>query len=331
VSRYRDQVAAALRAVAIRGDSRYAWLGRPSRPLPAPLYAILDASERRRYLERCLREELYASFYRHGRPVPARWGESQPMSADPWLVSAMSRSNSGRFCWETGWTVERVEDGEVVVLSSRLRARVPAGDCRALAGAVGPGAAVSVRVPTEFPAMAPGFYTVVGEAPVEHPRPRGDVRVYWNVRREGATLLVRALTSRLNAAGEPFRLKVADHASRLARCDAAVLYLSADAFPALRNTLRHVAAEVEARLQPHVPAFTLELAPGVGLSENDPEAESFGSRRCALLAEGIVRAHEQGIVRDSARVDAVAARFVEAGVLIDAPYLDPSLAGRHVL
>jgi HopA1 effector protein family len=88
---------------------------------------------------------------------------------------------------------------------------------------------------------------------------------------------------------------------------------------------------VEARLQPHVPAFTLELAPGVGLSENDPEAESFGSRRCALLAEGIVRAHEQGIVRDSARVDAVAARFVEAGVLIDAPYLDPSLAGRHVL
>jgi hypothetical protein len=179
--------------------------------------------------------------------------------------------------------------------------------------------------------MAPGFYTVVGEALVENPRPRGDVRVYWNVGREGAPLLVRALTSRLNAAGEPFRLKVADHTARLARCDAAVLYLPGDAFPALRDMLRQVAAELESCLQPQVPAFTLQLAPGVGLSENDPRGESFGSRRCALLADGIVRAHEQGIVRDSDRLEVVAERFAEDGVLIDAPYLDPSLAGRHVL
>ena len=35
VSRYREQVAAALEAVTIRGPTRYAWLGRASRPLPA--------------------------------------------------------------------------------------------------------------------------------------------------------------------------------------------------------------------------------------------------------------------------------------------------------
>lgn len=328
MSRYRDQVGAAVRAVAIRDDGRYAWLGRPSRPLAAPLYAVLGASERRAYLLHCLREELYASFYRHGRPVPARWGESQPVSPDPWLVSAMSRSNRGRSGWESGWTVARIEDGEVVVRSARLRARVPAGDCRARDGAVRPGAAVSVRVPTELPAASPGFYTVVGEAPVPHPRPRGDVRVYWNVGREGAPRLVGALTSRLNDAGEPFRLKVADHPARLDRCDAAVLYVSGDAFAAFRDALRDVAAELQAWLQPQVPAFTRELAPGVGLSENNPDAESFGSRRCALLAEGLVRAHEQGIAD---RVEAVAARFAEAGVPIDRPYLDPSLDGRHVL
>ena len=77
--------------------------------------------------------------------------------------------------------------------------------------------------------------------------------------------------------------------------------------------------------------FQRQLAPGVGLAENDPRGESFGSRRCALLADGIIRAHEQGTVRDSDRVEAVAERFAEDGVLIDAPYLDPSLAGRHVL
>lgn len=331
MSRYRDQVAAAVRAVKIRGDGRYVWLGQLSRPVDAAVSAVLHARQRRGHLLHCLREELYASFYCHGRPVPARWGRFEPVSADPWLVSAMSQSNSGGFAWEGGWTVDRVEDGEVVVLSSRLRARVPAGDCRGLAGGVAPGAAVSVRMPTELPAMSPGFYTVIGEAPVRRPRLRSDVRVYWNVGRDGAPLLVGALTSRLNAAGEPFRLKVADHPARLERCDAAVLYLSGDAFPALRDTLRQVAAELESRLQPDVPAFTLELAPGVGLAENGPEDESFGSRRCALLAEGIVRAHEQHIVRDADRVDVVAARFAEDGVLIDAPYLDPSLAGRHVL
>jgi hypothetical protein len=324
MSRYREQIAAALRAVTIRGDTRYAWLGRTSRPLPAAVLDALDASERRDYLVRSLGEELYASFYRHGRPVQARWGEPHPIAADPRLAGAMSEANTGGFGWESGWTAERVDDGEVVVVSSRLRARVPLGDCR---GRMVPGAAVSVRVPTELPALSPGFFTVIGEATAEHTRARGDVRVYWNVGRAGAAPLVRALTSTLNVAGRPFRLKVADHPSGLERCDAAVLYLLADDFLELRATLREVAGEVRSGLGPQIPAFTLELAPGVGLAENAAAAESFGMRRCALLADAIVRAHEHGI----APLDAVAARFAEDGVLLDAPYLEPSLDGRHVL
>jgi hypothetical protein len=331
VSRYREQIAAALRAVTVRGDTRYRWLGRTSRPLPARLRDALDASERRDYLVRCLGEELYASFYCLGRPVEARWGEPQPISADPWLVGAMSRANSGGFGWETGWTAERVDGGEVVVTSALLRARVPSGECRALAGSVAPGAAVSVRVPTEQPALAPGFFTVIGEVTAERTPVRGDVRVYWNVGREGAAPLVRALTSRLNAGGRPFRLKVVDHPSGFGRCDAAVLYLFADVFVDVRESLREVASEMRSGLRPEVPAFTLQLAPGVGLSENDPAAESFGVRRCALLAEGIVRAHERGLAPGDAQLEAVAARFAEDGVLVDAPYLEPSLAGRHVL
>ena len=70
--------------------------------------------------------------------------------------------------------------------------------------------------------------------------------------------------------------------------------------------------------------------PGVGLAE-DPDGESFGVRRCALLADGVVRAHEQRLVTTDERVDAVAARFAEDGVAIDAPYLEPALKGRHVL
>jgi hypothetical protein len=331
MSRYHDQVAAAVGAVTIRGPTRYAWLGRASRPIPASLEAALDESERRGYLVSCLREELYWSFYCRGRPVPARWGEPEPVSPEPWLATALSDANTGRGSWEPGWRVQRVVGEEVVVAASRLRARVAASDCRAPAGAVHAGAAVSVRLPRELPALSPGFYTVVSDAVLDPAASRSIVRVYWNVGRTGAPALVRGLTSRLNAEGAPFRLKVADHPFRLDRCDAAVLYLPGAVFRTLEAMLREVAATMTARLRPATPAFTLEFAPGVGLAEGDNGGESFGVRRCALLADGIMRAHEYGIVETAAQVATVAARFAEDGVRLEAPYREPPLAGPHVL
>lgn len=330
MSRYRGQVAAALRAVTIRGDTAYGWLGRKSRPLPASLRAVLDVPERRSYLVGSLREELYWSFYCQGRPVAARWGEPEPVAADPWLATALSEANTGRGSWEPGWKVERLQGDEAVVATPRLRARLPTSDCTTLAGAVRPGAAVSVRVPKELPALSPGFYTAVGEAVVEHLPSEAIVRVYWNVTRAVAPTLVRALTSTLDAEQVPFRLKVADHPLRLQRCDAAVLYVPSEAFAVLRKTLSRLAGALTWGLRPEIPAFTLELVPGVGLAEDDGAGESFGARRCALLADGIVRVHEHAIPEGSAQVDAVAARFAEDGVRIDAPYLEPSLT-RHVL
>jgi hypothetical protein len=278
-----------------------------------------------------LREELYCSFYCHGGPVPARWGEPEPEGEDPWLASELSRANCGRGSWQPGWTVERLDGDEVVVTTGRLRVRVQVGDCRASDGSVRPGAGVSLRVPKELPALSHGYYTAVSEAPGDLVSPAGVVRVYWNITRTGAPALVGALTSGLNNAGVAFRLKVADHRFGLGRCDGAVLYLRADAFSGLRPMVHDVATAMSTRIRPRIPAFTLELAPGVGLAEDDGGGESFGERRCELLADGIVRAYEQGHATVEAQVRAIADRFAEAGVGIDAPYLEPSLAGRHVL
>jgi HopA1 effector protein family len=331
VNRYRKQVAAALDAVAILSPTRYAWLGRARQPLPASIEAEMDESERRNYLVSCLVDELYRSFYCHGGPVSARWDETGPASADPWLIEAISQANSGHGTWEHGWKVERLDGDEAVVATGRLRARVPMSDCRAPVGQMGPGAAVDVRVPKELPELSPGFYMAVSDAPADPATWASTVRVYWNVARAGTPELVRAVTSHLNGEGMPFRLKVADHPFRLERCDAAVLYLQGEIFRKLRAALREVAAVLAVHLRPRIPAFTLELAPGVGLAEDTGDGESFGERRCAVLADGIIRAHERGIVHAAARVETVAARFAEDGVLIDAPYLQPSLDDRHVL
>jgi hypothetical protein len=159
----------------------------------------------------------------------------------------------------------------------------------------------------------------------------GVLRAYWHVTAAGAPALMAALTARLNTRRVPFRLKVADHPARLDRCDGAVLYLPGAGLAAVRATLLEVAAALAPRLRPAVPAFTLELAPGLGLAEHDGGAESFGTRRCRLLAEAILRAHARGIVSVDERIAVVSERFAEEGIRIDAPYREPRLAGRHAL
>jgi len=143
--------------------------------------------------------------------------------------------------------------------------------------------------------------------------------------------LVRALTSRLNAETVPFRLKVANHPIRFGRCDAAVLYVPIEAFEGVRAMLAHVAVTMASRLRPRTPAFTLALAPGVGLAESPATGESFGEHRCRLVADGIVGADERGVAPGAARVEAVIVSLAENGVKIDAPYLEPALAELHVL
>ena len=330
MSRYREEVAAALQAVSILGPTRYAWLGRRSRALPRSLEDQMTEPERRRYLVSCLREELYSSFYCYGSPVPARWGIPEPVSADPWLVAAMSAANHADGGWEPGWTVERMEGDEVVATSSRLRVRVAPVDCLSDNGALRPGSQVSLRLPKELGGVSPGFFTVVGGA-VAKDMAAGIVRVYWNVGAARAPALVRTLTTELSGREVPYRLKVADHPVRLKRSDAAVLYVAADRFGELRAVMGRVARGLASSLGSSTPALTRELAPGVGTAEDSDASESFGTSRCALIADGVVTAHDQGIVDPDGRLQAVIERFTRAGVSIDQPYLEPLLAGRHVL
>jgi hypothetical protein len=166
--------------------------------------------------------------------------------------------------------------------------------------------------------VSPGFWFAVSDAPSDGV----GVRVYWNVTSAGGPALVKALTTRLNREGVPFRLKVADHPFRFERRDAAVLYLTDDTFHTVRATIVELAARLTGHLRSGTPAFTLTIAQGVGAAE-DVGGDSFGVYRCGMLADAIVRAYEGG----AEDVEAVAARFAEDGVDIDAPYR----AGRHVL
>jgi hypothetical protein len=319
VSRYREQVTAALAAVTLRGALGYAWLGRPGRTLPAWLRDGMDDAERRAFLRDCLRGELYFSFYCRGRVEPARWREPQPVSGDTRLLDALAAANAGPEVWEPGWSVERIEADEAVVRSAALRARAPLSDIRAAEEGV------RLRARSARTGISPGHLMLMGDA--SHELDGDVVRVYWNVVAGGAVELVRALTSRLTDERVPYCFKLAHHPLGFDRADAAVLYVRAEDFPPLREALTAIGETLAAVLRPREPVFTLPLVPGVGLAE-DP-GESFGEHRCGLLAEGILEA--RGIRGRAARRERVIARFTHAGVDIDAPYREPSMAGRHVL
>ncbi len=80
---YRDQLAQALRAVAVTSATSYSWFGRRSRPLPEAVSAALSADTAREYLIGLLEHELYRSFYTQGRPVPAEHDRHRREACEP--------------------------------------------------------------------------------------------------------------------------------------------------------------------------------------------------------------------------------------------------------
>jgi hypothetical protein len=319
---HEESVRVVLSATEILSGSGYTWMGR--RFEAAPDDPTAPAAGRARLLRR-LTDRLYADFYCRGGPVPAeditRRGGPERTS----FVEALSAANRGSGSWEIGWTVAGTDDGRLVVERHGLRVWALLEDVAAPRGGPRrPGAPVSVRLPRELPRASPGFYMALGDRGLP---PDGELlRVYWNLQAADAVRFVEATTSRLNAAGLPFRLKVVDAVERFTRCDAGVLYLArADG----ERAAPHIAAvhrELAGRLKPETPAFTKRLAPGVAVADEPREGDSFGGHRCRLLAEGIVLAHERGERTLEGRTRVVAARFAQAGVSLRSPHLEPGSA-----
>jgi hypothetical protein len=186
-------------------------------------------------------------------------------------------------------------------------------------------------MPNELRKLSPGFYMVLGDAGFETERPLPIVRFYWHLSSAAAPRLVHALTSRINAAGLPFRAKVVNDPVRYTRCDAGVLYVHGHDYDEIAPIVRATYRELASGLRPATPAFAKPLAPGLAVAEDPGDGDSFGMHRARLLAEGIVAAHERGAVDVPSAVDVVAERFAQAGLDLDTPYVNPGSADRYAL
>ena len=306
---YREQIASVLDAVSFGSRGGYTWFGAPIRSIPR--------GATRTDVVLGLRDQLYAHFYSVGKPRPASI-DGHPVDApDGHFVAALSRANAGQGCWHRDWRVRGTEHDDLVVERDGLTLRVARADCRVT------GDAVELRLPKDLPALAPGWYTALGNLDFTT-RPRElALRVYVNVTPRGAPALVQALTKTLNRSAVPFRLKVVDHPEGFLRCDSAILTFAADEFLSARPALLRAQSACTGDLGPDVAAFTKTLAPGLGLAEHHCSHESFGMHRCRLLAEGIVAAREERVRSTPGRMRFVERCFIERRIDLQYPYLEP--------
>ena len=323
MSVYREQVAAALRAVRVTSPTRFAWFGNPSPALARAVRDELSPAAARAFLVRRLTQELYGSFYLRGAPRP-QVQHDDGGGGDAAFVAALSAANAGSGGWGREWrVVEVAAGGEVVAERDGLRLRAGAADYRALGqGPPAPGSSIRTRRPKGLPAASPGFYLAHGDADARPEPAAVEVRVYFNVTAAGAVALLSAATRLLNEEEVAFALKLVDHPARYSRCDSAVLYLQDGDFARARAPLRALVDACAPHLRRATPALTKALAPGVGVGENrSAVGASFGLGRCRLLGEAIADAHEQGLRALGDRIAAVARRFELAGLDLDVAHL----------
>lgn len=315
------QIEEAVDAVNVLSPTQHAWLGERSEPLPPHVERSLDAGDARGYLLHNIAHALYGNFYCQGAPTPAPRRPGGEPGGDGAFVRRLSAVNEGSGCWEPGWSVAGVANGSVSVVRGQLTLLAGRDECRPDDGGdLDPPAPVHVLMPKELLRLSPGFYMALCDAGLTFDD--DVVRVYWNLAPAGAAAFISTATRALNERAVPARVKVVNDPRQYARCDAGVIYLRRDQFDGTRAVLLEVLDATAPWLRAPTPALTKRLTPGVGLAEDPGRGESFGLTRCEQIAEGVVRAYENGATSRHDRVDIVVKTLAERAIDIATPYLN---------
>jgi hypothetical protein len=324
-SNYRAQVEEAVRAVAFHSPTTYSWFGNRSRQLSPTVKRALTTESRRRYLLSSLQLRLYNDFYCQGAAIPVVQEAIASSKADisP-FVKELSAAKFGSGYRDDGWEISATEDNHVVLRKGDLQLWVGPEECLIPQGTpVVPGMQVGLRFSKELMSRTPGFYMALSDEEFSPEEPQSIVRLYWNLTPEGAVRFLQSATSMLNRAHLSFNLKVLNDPTRYTRCDSVVLYVRKSDYAAASDFLESIYPEVALDLGQRTPVFTKSLAAGVGLAEDPRQPESFGQNRCRLLADGIIRAYEQGKESVDERLQTVINRFAEDGIAPEKPFLNP--------
>ena len=271
---------------------------------------------------------LYAGWYTRAGQAPGR----RDGAPRPDQIAALRAAHADTGRWEDGWVAERVSSAGRVVAARAGRRRLLDPVDLLNPGRPGltprPGEPLVASARRDSLDFQPGFWVTHS---VSWPRPGGPdklLRLYWNIDDEGAPELVAWLTRELNEAAVPYGIKCPAARNDYDRLDAAVVFLPRRAFAAARAALRRVHDGVADQLAPDTPPLARRIGSGLALAEDPGGEESFGTKRCRLVAEGVL-ASRAGDGREA--VQAVMRRLEAEGIDPRRPHLEPASEADYTL
>ncbi len=249
-------------------------------------WVALSPRQHFEYLPTRLQDHLYRNFYSIGMAAPPEDDEGEASAVDASaFVEQLSRANCGKGVTLAG--------ANLILRPGRIK---------------------------ELRAISPGFYTALSDARLDSGTPL--LRIYWNLRPEGAVPFIRQSTQMLNELSIPFRAKVVNDPLFFKRCDAAVLYVPRRQHREIWPVIGALHRSLRRHLKSLTPVFAKRIDRGIAVAEDPPGQESFGQHRCGIVADGLVRAHEKQRTTTAARIDEVIAQFRRRGLSFCRPFLN---------
>jgi len=329
-----EEITPILRAIVVLSPVTFLFKGEPVQVTPGPVQPLAGFPNHplpQMPLIRDMQGQLYARCY-------MRRFEEEPLTntaftSDPTFAGKLSQSNRSQHRWEGGWTVYAVAQNGQLSLQKGDRQRMAIPGEFISMGVPGMlpqiGSVVTVAVPRESANAQPAFYFMYGETLSDVWDEHALLRFYFHASSECAPDLIDYVTLNLNRYQVPFRMKALNEPAMYQRSDAVVLYLAKRYYDITTRIVRDLPGAVASQLRPSTPLFTLPVQPGVGISEDPGNGESFGMNRCRMFAEGIVDAWMAGDQSVGTRLNAIAARFAAGGFNFNLPYLSPGSTGFH--
>ena len=315
-------------AVEITSPTTFVFADLPEVSIQTDGQRELSEVDERRTLVETLSDMLYWNCYvqRFGAQ-PARPLTGMDIDHDPAFQKALAAANQGQSKWDPGWSVIQVGDrGEIQVRKGECyRTPVPGEFLFDAGPGVRPqrGDGVSLRIVRDSILVQPGFYFCFSEEVPDQFEEFDSVRVYFNLRPAGATLLLYEVTGRLNRFQIPYRFKCPVTPEFFNRRDSGVLYIPFRFWECARHLVEESLPHFEHELEDDTPLFTKRVRAGVAVAEDPGGMRSFGQYRCELLAQGILdasQAYSDG--RAPAGEDAIKRVFRKAGVDLARPWLN---------
>lgn len=237
------------------------------------------------------------------------------------FVELLSNANTGIGTWEPGWEISKIEkNGKLVVKKNGLKIWilpyqfVPLDNNRIEVGKKG-----YLLMVKEFRELLSGFYMANGNMTMEENI--SIVRIYWNVRSDGAIPLMNNLTTLLNQEKIPFQFKILNNANYFIRADAGVLYMDKKILEKSIYSLSKIFNSIKLFLKADTPLFAKRLSSGISLAEDPENGESFGQNRSKILSEAFYEIYKKNISTKEEKIREVQKYFQAKNIDINRPYL----------